>query len=62
MARLEKLPGCNYEGMIPSKWPSIRPADESLYLRLVAALNSGNGWSPRERAQAHRWIHYLLSK
>lgn len=59
---VERLPGANYEGMYPHKWPEINPNDQPLFERLLAKLKTMDWLSSRERARYHRAIYQLLER
>jgi hypothetical protein len=62
MAIIYRLKEANYKGMYPQKWPDIHPDDAKIYQRLYASLAKALWMSSRERAEAHRLLHYLLER
>lgn len=56
---VDKIPKADYRGFLMEKWPPIPAKFLKAYENGVSRIAGGN-YSNREKAEGHRWLHYLL--
>lgn len=56
---VDKIPKGDYRGMLMDQWPPIPAKFLKAYLSGVERI-AGGAYSNREKAEGHRWLHYLL--
>lgn len=56
---VDKIPKADYRGFLMDQWPPIPAKFLKAYEAGVARI-AGGDYSNREKAEGHRWLHYLL--
>lgn len=56
---VDKIPKGDYRGMFMEKWPPIPAKFLKAYQHGVERI-AGGDYSNREKAEGHRWLHWLM--